>query len=164
VRGSVGDAGEAEGTDAETSAELDWAGELEETEGHTMNTLAMRRISPLVWARNVYQSEPCARTFQVDLMWYLEHGFVYSTPDYFVMGRPVFAGYSQELITGLYSFPHEACDCWHVYLMAGDVKQAWKILPWDLPLVSFERQNVLRFYRLAAMRRLSGNPSPPIRP
>jgi hypothetical protein len=157
VRGSVGDAGEAEGTDAETATKLDWAGELEETESHTMNTHTLCQMSPLMMARLVYQKEECARTFEEDLKWHLENGFVFSRPDFFVMGRPVRSWDRQELITGLYRFPSGQCDCWHVYLMAGNVARAWGMLPWDLPTISYERNNVLRFHRLASMRRLSGS-------
>lgn len=113
-------------------------------------------MTPIDLARRVYRLEPCARTFEEDMGWHLNHGFVYSTPDFFVMGRPVKSGAKPEIIVSLERFPATVCDCWHVYLMAGDMSKAWGILPWELPLVSIERRNVLKFYRLDSIRRLSG--------
>jgi hypothetical protein len=113
-------------------------------------------MAPVDLARHVYKSEPCVRTFEQDLNWHLEHGFVFSRPDFFVMGRPVVHTAPAIYIVGQHRFPSAVCDCWHVYLMAGNVGRAWSMLPWDLPWVSFERENVLRFHPLASIRRLSG--------
>lgn len=106
-------------------------------------------------AARVYELEPCARTFAEDVEWHLANGFVFSRPDFFVMGRPVVSQADPALVVGLHRFPSVVCDCWHVYLHAGNMARAWDMLPWELPLVSFERGNVLRVYRLAAIRRLS---------
>lgn len=114
-------------------------------------------MTPYQRAARVYELEPCARTFAEDLEWHLVNGFVFSRPDFFVMGRPVVstvATFDPGKIVGLHRFPSSLCDCWHVYLMAGNVARAWDMLPWELPLVSFERGNVLRVHRLAAIRRL----------
>lgn len=116
----------------------------------------LRPVNPIDLARHVYQSEPCARSFEQDLTWHLENGFVFSRPDFFVMGRPVVSSAPRMFIVGQHRFPSSVCDCWHVYLMAGNVAKAWSMLPWELPWVSFERENVLRFHRLASIRRLSG--------
>jgi hypothetical protein len=113
-------------------------------------------MTPIDQARRVYRLEPCARTFDQDLSWHLDHGFVFSTPEFFVMGRPVNSGAKPEIIVGLNRFPATVCDAWHVYLMAGDMSKAWGILPWELPLVTIERRNVLKVYRLDSIRRLSG--------
>ena len=108
-------------------------------------------------AIEVYQRESCARTFNEDLSWYLEHGFVFSRPDLFMMGRPVsqYAGY--DAITGLFKFNSKACDCWHVHLFAGNIAPAFQFMPWSLPWISFERNNELRFWRMENMSRFSGN-------
>lgn len=113
-------------------------------------------MTPYQRAARVYELESCARTFAEDLEWHLVNGFVFSRPDFFVMGRPVVStAPDRSLIVGLHRFPSAVCDCWHVYLMAGNMARAWDMLPWELPLVSFERGNVLRVHRLAAIRRLS---------
>ena len=46
-------------------------------------------MTPLELALRVYQTEPCAHTFAEDLDAHLTNGYVFSTPDYFIMGRPV---------------------------------------------------------------------------
>jgi len=114
-------------------------------------------VSPYLHALRAYEGDSSPRTFNEDLSWYLEHGFVFSRPDFFVMGRPVaqYAGYA--LITGLHRFPSHNCDCWHVHLMGGNLAPVTKVLPWPLPLVSFERNNRLRFHTLANIHRLLGN-------
>ena len=111
--------------------------------------------TPYELARAVYDSEPCARTFAEDLDWHLVNGFVFSRPDFFVMGRPVVSTAEPALIVGQHRFNSGACDCWHVYLMAGNITPAWAMLPWELPLLSFERGNELRIVPLASMRRLA---------
>ena len=111
---------------------------------------------PFELAKGVYGLEPCARTFEEDLTWHHQHGFVFSTPSFFVMGRPVCSVAAPEFIVGQVDFPPDLCDAWHVYLMAGDISKVWSILPWELPLITIERRNVLKVYRLDSIRRLSG--------
>lgn len=111
---------------------------------------------PFVEASRVYKREACARTFEQDLHWHFENGFVFSRPDFFIMGRAVVSTASYELIVGQYRFPSVVCDAWHVYLAAGNLMKAWEILPWELPLLTFERNNELRKVPVAAMRRLCG--------
>lgn len=116
-------------------------------------------LSPAERAAQVYEREWCARSFREDLSWHLTNGFVFSRPDFFVMGRPVVAYTAPDCIVGQYKYPSGICDCWHIYLFAGNIARAWDMLPWELPLVSFERGagNVLRFYRLSSIRRLTSN-------
>lgn len=113
-------------------------------------------MTPLLEAIAVYDREDCARSFNEDLSWHLEHGFVFSRPDFFIMGRPVPHLAGERLITSLRKFHSADCDCWHIWLMAGNVSPAFKIMPWPLKWVSFERKNELRFYRMENIHRLSG--------
>ena len=67
----------------------------------------------------------------------LAHGFVFSTPAFFIMG-------------------HELDGAWFIEGMAGDCSKAWSILPYELPSVGFQRfDNDLRFYPIETLRRLS---------
>lgn len=113
-------------------------------------------MSPYFEAKAVYDREPCVRTFEEDLLIHFQHGFVFSTPDYFIMGRPVDLQAEHALIVNpAHIFPREKCNCWHIYLMAGSPKPAWDIMPWPLGWFSFERRNELRFYPVDRIRRLS---------
>ena len=104
-------------------------------------------MTPFEQALAVYGREPCARTFSEDLEAHLRYGLVISNKDYFLMARKVY----------LYARPHQIIDpffnlwesppnCWHLYLFAGDVSKAFASADVQLPFVSFERRNKLRFY------------------
>jgi hypothetical protein len=118
----------------------------------------MHHKNPILEAAGVYQREPCRRTFQQDLDIHLTTGYVVSTPEYFIMARPVNSGAPQEdVVNPMHIFDNSECDCWHIYLMAGDMKKCWDKCPddlKDLPLVSFERSNVLKFLPMDRVKRL----------
>ena len=64
-------------------------------------------------------------------------GFVFSTPDFFIMGRELDGG-------------------WFIEGMAGDTSKAWSILPYELPYVTFERfDNDLRRVAIGRLKRLT---------
>jgi len=99
-------------------------------------------------AREVYRWEECARSFGEDLNLHLAHGFVFVTPDVFLMARPVIKNAPKDQILSPWiQFPR--ADCWHVWLAAGH--GALAVLanyePYPLPWISFERNNRLRFYK-----------------
>lgn len=111
-------------------------------------------MSPYEKAKGVWLREACARTFDEDLRLHLVGGFVFSTPDFFVMGRGVNSKADPRLIVNpAVSFGRELQDAWHVYLMAGNMAKAWDILPYPLPMFSLERKNELRFYRFEDIAR-----------
>ena len=49
----------------------------------------MLASNPYAEARAVYDREPCRRTFNEDLELHLMNGLVFSTPEFFLMGRAV---------------------------------------------------------------------------
>ena len=101
---------------------------------------------PFDEARAVYADGKSPRSFEHDLVLHLEHGFVFSTPAYFVMGRPVKSSAPEyAILNPCVNWPRAECDCWHVYLCAGDIKRAFGVMPWPLPCVSYERDGKLRF-------------------
>lgn len=117
--------------------------------------------TPVEIAAEVYEREACARSFREDVEAHLLNGFVFSTPDFFIMGRAVERDAAPTLILDpLHAFPRESCDCWHIWLFAGNMERAWSIMPWSLKWFSFERKNELRFYSADAIRRLSSFPTP----
>lgn len=105
-------------------------------------------MTPYELARKVYESEPCARLFEEDLVAHFHSGTVISTPEIFMMFRPVCSGWKEEdILDPWLSCPEEVADCWHIWMTAGDVAQARDYIPFPLPLASFERKNVLRLVR-----------------
>lgn len=106
-------------------------------------------MTPYQQARAVYDREPCARSFEEDLVAHLLNGYVISTPEVFLMFRDVLRDADPEVITDPFmTFPvSDFSDCWHVYLAAGDMTQFHRFFPYPLEWVSFERKNRLRFRR-----------------
>jgi hypothetical protein len=111
------------------------------------------RNLPIYQAAMVYQREPCARTFQEDLDIHLMTGYVYSTPEYFVMGRAVSSKAPEsQIVDPRVPFPDDECDCWMVYLAAGDLTQLFKHDLVGYPYVCWEKRNKLKIYSLAAVK------------
>lgn len=122
-------------------------------------------MTPYEQARDVYTKEPCARTFDQDLQLHLAHGFVFSTPEFFIMGRAVFSkGTREMLVDPRVRFTPDICDAWMIYLMAGDCTKAWSIMPWRLPRFVFERKNELRVYDSSRIERLCLSTLPTVTP
>jgi hypothetical protein len=88
-------------------------------------TSASSSLGPLARARQVYELEWCRNSFEEDLCWHLEQGYVFSTPTVFLMG------YRDNL-------------CWVVSLCSGDLLEALELMPYPLPWVAFERRNLLK--------------------
>lgn len=115
-------------------------------------------MNPAFHASKVYQSEPCSNTFWQDLDAYLASGFVHSTPGFFVMARPVSSKWDTRYVTNpLIDIPYNELtlrpDMWHIALMAGDMREAWSLFPYQLPLISMERKNKLHIYDYERFKR-----------
>lgn len=79
-------------------------------------------------------------SFRDDLEAHLLNGCVFSTPDFFVMGRPVSSSAPEALILDpWHAFPAADCDGWLIYLAAGNWRQAVALLPHPLPRIGWER-------------------------
>jgi hypothetical protein len=104
-------------------------------------------MTPFEQAQAVYSREPCARSFSEDLFAHLQNGYVISGPSFFVMARPVDStAPGSEVVNPWQVFPVKSCDAWLIYLMAGDMAEAWGHFPFPLPKIGFERKNRLRYY------------------
>lgn len=121
-------------------------------------------MTPVEKAAAVYNSEPCARSFKEDLEAHLINGYVFSTPELFVMGRAVDSSAPYALVTDPWHvFPPECCDAWLCYLAAGDLRKMPDVIPYELAKIGFERKNILRYYpgaRLTHKTRCSIYPTP----
>lgn len=87
-------------------------------------------------------------TFREELTAHLLHGFVLSTPEAFVMGRPIVKDAPHALQADPWHvFPPDECDCWLVWLAAGDLSAIWRLVPYPLPWLAWARRDgPLRFY------------------
>lgn len=110
-------------------------------------------MTPIEEAIVVYEKEYCARTFEHDLWLHLENGYVFSGPEFFIMGRPIQRWASYELISNpAIKFPN--ADCWLVWLAAGQgcLEKFFTLMPYPLPWIAWERKNHLRFWETAHLK------------
>lgn len=86
------------------------------------------------------------------------HGYVLSTPETFVMARPVCSRDPVEMIVDPWvTYSRGDCDAWLIYLAAGNLRPALEWFPFELPLIGWERKNSLRWYGFqSALARLRG--------
>jgi len=114
-------------------------------------------MNPALQAAQVYRSEPSTHTFWEALDFYLAEGFVHSTPDFFVMARPVCSEWPEAVIVDPVACPQTELtgrhDSWHIGLMAGNMKKALPLFPYELPFISLERKNSLKFYDYERFKR-----------
>ena len=103
-------------------------------------------VNPHVIAAMVaHDRDRSPRSFGEDLFLHLEHGYVISGPEFFVMGRAVRRDATYGAITSPW-IDHKDPDCWWVYLASGDVRKFSRAMPYPLPWIGFERDNVPAFY------------------
>lgn len=109
-------------------------------------------------------AEKMAETFAahgLDFAYYVDrhfqYGFLFSTPEFFVMGRPVMRGARAELIRDpSATFDGMAVDAWWVHGAVGNLRAMWDVMPAALPYLGFERwDDNPRFYPIETLRRLS---------
>lgn len=101
-------------------------------------------------ARTIWRLEPCAYPFDFVLAEHLEHGYVFSTPDLFLMARPVKHDAPYEEITNPSMDMSGVADSWFVYASAGRLGAVMSHVVAFLdryPFIGWERDNKLRFYR-----------------
>ena len=86
---------------------------------------------------------------------HLRHGFVFSTPDFFAMGRPVCRQWTKDdVFNPTMAAPRAIADAWFCHAYAGDISKFWGILPWPLGWIGFQRfDNVLRWVPTEIIRR-----------
>jgi hypothetical protein len=89
------------------------------------------------------------RTFAEDIALYARRGYVWCSPTCVAFVRPVVSGWdAAKQANPCYTEQGAAFDCWHVALLAGDMREGLRHLPYALPLVSFLRRGTIRTYRL----------------
>lgn len=107
-------------------------------------------MTPVEQAADFYLRTGQPRTFREDLEAHLLNGYVFSTPDCFLMARPVSSRADITVLADpFHTFDHDEHDTWLVWLAAGSMVSVKKYLtdpPYALPQVAWARHNRLRFY------------------
>lgn len=115
-------------------------------------------MTPYEQVKRLYDENPVEGTFHDYLHTHMMRGFVYVTPSYFVMGRGVDKDAPQEEVTDCtVEFTRERQNCWFVHAMAGDIRQAIEVMPYQLGHIGFVRlaagRSELAIYRTEDLRR-----------
>lgn len=120
-------------------------------------------MTPIERIREEYTLHPREQPFDYYLNWHLAHGFVFSTPDFFIMGRAIYLCHEEaetlEVINSFVLVEEIDAQAWYVHAASGDLSKAWGILPWPLPYIAFERKRgermELTIVKADRMKRLS---------
>lgn len=107
----------------------------------------------------IYAKQGAEEPFANYVIEHAKSGFVYSTPDFFVMGRPVLRSAAPELIRDArHVFRREECDAWFIHAAAGNMPKMWAITPWPLGWIGWTRMrdslDELTFIPTESLKRL----------
>lgn len=121
-------------------------------------------MSPFERMAEKYRLNPQEQSFEWYCDWHARYGFFYATPEFFVMGRPIRMSDGQAGIDAMTKrgLDNEGlCDTWYIHAFSGDMAKAWSILPWEMPLIAFERlrsgKRELTFVETERLKRLTSN-------
>lgn len=111
-------------------------------------------VNPVMDVLGVWLEEECERTFDQELGALLRSGgWVFSTPEIFMMGRPVLRCAPVESILNP-NVRFWNYDTWMVHGAAGNLRRFFDYEPVPLPWIAFQRRNVLRFWPRERIRSL----------
>lgn len=116
-------------------------------------------MTPYERIEAAYAANPKEEPFVNYVVWHHRHGFVFSRPDCFVMGRAVVRSAPAEKIRDLSNlFPSSDCDAWYIHAAAGNLSRMWSLMPWPLGWIGFTRlsdpSSELRFFPAETLKRL----------
>jgi hypothetical protein len=106
-------------------------------------------MKPIQQLRELYQKNPQTGGMLNHFMAHLETGYIFSNPEFFVMGRAIKRDAPWCDITNpWHSFPREEQDTWFIFAFAGRTSQnLLTYFPYPLTWVAWSRRNKpLRFH------------------
>jgi hypothetical protein len=117
------------------------------------------RLAPIQIARYIHEKyRMVGLPFEEKLGEHLKHGYVYNSPECFIMGRPVDSKADSDDILD-YSKEFSEPDCWYVCLAVGIKKlnDLINLMPYDLPLVGWQRMSGdIRYYNTKRLKKFTG--------
>jgi hypothetical protein len=102
-------------------------------------TQCTSKATPFDLAVQKYLDFPQEMPFEFYLNWHFKNGFVFSTPEFFIMGRALGRKWITDHGITLHQLKKPLADTWYIHFFSGDMNKAWSILPWYLPWIAFER-------------------------
>jgi len=117
-------------------------------------------MSPYDTIVQKYLDKPQEAPFGEYLEWHLRNGFVFNTPEYFIMGKNCRRlAPPHEVADCEHVFDAQDSDCWYIFAMSGNMTKAFNSMPFPLPWIAFERiidnKRELRFYKTEDLQRLA---------
>lgn len=82
-------------------------------------------------------------------------GHVFASPHLFLLGRRVGSKWSDDELSDPWLVAPDG-QCWHVFLAAGDLSEAVRLLPYRLPWLSYYHEGKRRLMRLERWENLAG--------
>ena len=100
-------------------------------------------MRPIEKAQQLYEQNP-PRTFEEDLAFYLNKGYVYSGCDFFIMGRPITRRDDRFALD--YKFNYLNPNAWFVHLAAGEgaLRKFLDVAPFPLDWVCWHKHKADR--------------------
>src|ERR1700677_4390996 len=95
--------------------------------------------APILIAKQVTDEGMPRGIFEAVLHVHLELHYVVSTPEGFFMSRPGRRGLPEAPLMDV-THLWEGRDAWYVWVMAGELKAAMKLMPFSLPWIGFRRK------------------------
>lgn len=97
-------------------------------------------MSPYEKIEAAYAKRPRVEPFLYYVRLYAARGFVFSRPDFFVMGRPVpRSAWASRILDDNDNFEGEICDCWYLMAASGKTERMWQVVPFPLPFFCWTR-------------------------
>ena len=116
-------------------------------------------MNPYLTAVEFFDKNEQLEEFGECLHQYHLHGFVHSTPDYFIMAKPISRGaMNEEILNSSKFWDRNTQDCWYIRYASGNIAKATELWPYFLPYVGFHRmhngENSLRIYGFRNINRV----------
>ena len=105
--------------------------------------------------RSLYNRFSRHRDFGSDLETFLALHYVFATPDYIVLAKPVIKGSPEaDIIEPTFLFCLEQCDTWFIFACACSKKDFVAFIPFDLTWIAWQRSGArLRYWTLEHFRK-----------
>ena len=107
-------------------------------------------MNPYLSAHAAYISAERELSWSEALEIHLQHGAVISTPEAFVMARPVYASWPEENHLDPFLIAPPTLGAWHVWAAAGDVHELLRIARlYNVRSITFQRHGQQRLRRMS---------------
>ena len=102
---------------------------------------------------DLYLKYPQPRTFAEDVALYEAAGYVWDTPEVFLMARPVWKDAPDEVIKCSHVRFHDSCvNAWFLFAFVGDLRATITIAPYQLAWVGWSRRmSPIRWHRMGCI-------------